>query len=280
VLDGRHGEHEPWTAGMSAPVSVRADGRVTVVTIERPERRNAVDLPTAKALFDAFRRFDEDGLSDVAVLTGAGGAFCAGADLKALAEGETRPVEPEGEFGPMGPTRLKLNKPVIAAIEGPAVAGGMELALWCDLRIAARSAVFGIFNRRFGVPLIDLGTIRLPRIVGHGRALELILTGRAVGAEEALRIGLVNEVTEDGGALTRAVALAHALSAFPQTAMRNDRLSALEQWELTGADAIANEVERGLDAIASGETAEGSERFRDGEGRHGAFATKADPPAS
>jgi enoyl-CoA hydratase len=265
---------------MSATVSVRVDGRVTVVTIERPERRNAVDLPTAKALFDAFRRFDEDGLSDVAVLTGAGGAFCAGADLKALAEGETRPVEPEGEFGPMGPTRLKLNKPVIAAIEGPAVAGGMELALWCDLRIAARSAVFGVFNRRFGVPLIDLGTIRLPRIVGHGRALELILTGRAVGAEEALRIGLVNEVTEDGGALTRAVALAHALSAFPQTAMRNDRLSALEQWELSGAEAIANEVERGLDAIASGETAEGSERFRDGEGRHGAFATKADPPAS
>ena len=271
MLDGRHGEHELWTAGMSATVSVRADGRVTVVTIERPERRNAVDLPTAKALFDAFRRFDEDGLSDVAVLTGAGGAFCAGADLKALAEGETRPVEPDGEFGPMGPTRLKLGKPVIAAIEGPAVAGGMELALWCDLRIAARSAVFGVFNRRFGVPLIDLGTIRLPRIVGHGRALELILTGRAVGAEEALRIGLVNEVTEDGGALTRAVALAHALSAFPQTAMRNDRLSALEQWELGGAEAIANEVERGLDAIASGETAEGSERFRDGEGRHGRF---------
>ena len=162
-----------------------------------------VDLATAKALFDAFRRFDADATADVAVLTGAGGAFCAGADLKALAEGERRPSSP-GEFGPMGPTRLKLAKPVIAAVEGPAIAGGMELALWCDLRIAARSTVFGLFNRRFGMPLIDLGTIRLPRIVGHGRALELILTGRAVGAEEALRIGLVNELTEDGEALARA----------------------------------------------------------------------------
>src|SRR5208282_2884585 len=155
--------------------------------------------------------------SDVAVLTGAGGAFCAGADLKALAEGERRPVEPEGEFGPMGPTRLKLGKPVIAAIEGPAVAGGMELALWCDLRIAGRSAVFGLYNRRFGVPLIDLGTIRLPRIVGHARA----------------------------------TALAHELSAFPQTAMRNDRLSAIEQWDLGGQEAVANEVARGLATIAS-----------------------------
>jgi enoyl-CoA hydratase len=256
---------------MSATVSTRKDGRVTVVTIERPARRNAVDLPTAKALFDAFRHFDEDAHADVAVLTGAGGAFCAGADLKALADGERRPVEPEGEFGPMGPTRLRLGKPVIAAVEGPAVAGGMELALWCDLRIAARSAVFGLFNRRFGVPLIDLGTIRLPRIVGHGRALELILTGRAVSAEEALRIGLVNELTEDGGALARAVALAGTLSGFPQTAMRNDRLSALEQWDLGGPEAIANEVELGLDTIASGETADGSARFKDGAGRHGRF---------
>ena len=174
-------------SGGRATISIRTDERVTIVTIERPERRNAVDLATARALFDAFNRFDADPNADVAVLTGAGGAFCAGADLKAIAEGETRPIEPDGAFGPMGPTRLKLGKPVIAAIEGPAVAGGMELALWCDLRIAARSAVFGVFNRRFGVPLIDLGTIRLPRIVGHGRALELILTGRAVGAEEALR---------------------------------------------------------------------------------------------
>ena len=188
---------------------------MTVVTIERPERRNAVDLATARALFEAFRRFDADPDSDVAVLTGAGGAFCAGADLKAIAEGETRPIEPDGDFGPMGPTRLRLGKPVIAAIEGPAVAGGMELALWCDLRIAARSSVFGLFNRRFGVPLIDLGTIRLPRIVGHGRALELILTGRAVGAEEALRIGLISEVTEDGQALARALGLARTLCGFP-----------------------------------------------------------------
>src|SRR5271166_6357891 len=266
-------------ARMSATVAIRAEGRVTVVTIERPKRRNAVDLETAKALFDAFMRFDEDANTDVAVLTGAGGAFCAGADLKALAEGERRPVEPEGEFGPMGPTRLKLGKPVIAAIEGPAVAGGMELALWCDLRIAARSAVFGLFNRRFGVPLIDLGTIRLPRIVGHGRALELILTGRAVGAEEALRIGLISEMDFDGEARARAVALAHELSAFPQTAMRNDRLSAIAQWDLGGEEAVANEVARGLATIASGETSEGSARFADGAGRHGQFAPGGKTPA-
>ena len=250
-------------------VSTRADGRVTVVTIERPERRNAVDLPTARALFDAFKSFDADPAADVAVLTGGGGAFCAGADLKAIADGETRPIEPDGAFGPMGPTRLALGKPVIAAIEGPAVAGGMELALWCDLRIAARSAVFGVFNRRFGVPLIDLGTIRLPRIVGHGRALELILTGRAVGAEEALHIGLVNEVTEDGQALARAVALARTLSGFPQTAMRNDRMSEIEQWDLSGPAAIANEVAWGLKTLASGEASAGSARFKDGAGRHG-----------
>jgi enoyl-CoA hydratase len=206
------------------------------------------------------------------VLAGSGGAFCAGADLKALAEGETRPVEPDGEFGPMGPTRLKLTKPVIAAIEGPAVAGGMELALWCDLRIAARSAVFGVFNRRFGVPLIDLGTIRLPRIVGHGRALELILTGRAVSAQEALRIGLINELAEDGQALVRALALAQTLCAFPQTAMRNDRMSSIEQWELSAPAAIANEVSRGLETIASGEASAGSARFASGAGRHGSFA--------
>jgi enoyl-CoA hydratase len=250
-------------------VSTRADGRVTVVTIERPERRNALDLATARALFDAFQRFDADLDSDVAVLTGAGGAFCAGADLKAIAEGETRPIQPDGDFGPMGPTRLKLGKPVIAAIEGPAVAGGMELALWCDLRIAARSAVFGLFNRRFGVPLIDLGTIRLPRIIGHGRALELILTGRAVGAEEALSIGLVNELTEDGRALARAVALARTLCGFPQAAMRNDRMSAIEQWDLSGAAAIANEVAWGLKTLASGEASAGSALFRGGAGRHG-----------
>lgn len=256
---------------MSQTLSVRKDGRLTIVTIERPERRNAVDLATARALYEAFKGFDADPDADVAVLTGAGGAFCAGADLKALAEGETGRFERDGDFGPMGPTRLQLGKPVIAAIEGPAVAGGMELALWCDLRIAGRSATFGIFNRRFGVPLIDLGTIRLPRIVGHGRAMELILTGRPVGAEEALRIGLVNEVTEDGGALARAAALADRLSAFPQDAMRNDRRSAIEQWGMDANAAQANEIARGLATLASGEADAGWSRFAAGEGRGGRF---------
>ena len=261
---------------MTAKVSVRADGRVTVVTIERAERRNAIDLETARALLDAFKRFDADPIAAVAVLTGAGGAFCAGADIKALAEGDFEPIEPDGEFGPMGPTRLKLAKPVIAAVEGPAIAGGMELALWCDLRIAARSAVFGFFNRRFGMPIVDVGTIRLPRIIGHGRALELILTGRPVGAEEALRIGLVNELTEDGEALARAVALAQTLCGFPQTAMRNDRRSAIEQWDLRGPAAIANEVTRGLATIASGETLAGLARFKGGAGRHGSFTSESE----
>jgi enoyl-CoA hydratase len=255
--------------GEQPTVLTRADGRVTVVTIYRPERRNAVDLMTARALFEAFKSFDADPTADVAVLTGDGGAFCAGADLKAIADGETRPVDPGGDFGPMGPTRLQLGKPVIAAIEGPAVAGGLELALWCDLRIAARSAVFGVFNRRFGVPLIDLGTIRLPRIVGHGRALELILTGRAVRAEEALSIGLINELTEDGEALPRALALARTLSGFPQTAMRSDRMSAIEQWGLDEPAATANEVAWGLKTLASGEASAGSAHFKGGAGRHG-----------
>ena len=256
-------------------VSTRADGRVTVVTIDRPQRRNAVDFATARALFDAFKRFDADPNADIALLTGVGGVFCAGFDLKALAGSEPNVIDPEGEFGPMGPTRLRLAKPVIAAIEGPAVAGGMELALWCDLRIAARSAVLGIFNRRFGVPLVDLGTIRLPRIVGHGRALELILTGRPVGAEEALRIGLVTDLTEDGEALTRALTLARTLCGFPQTAMRNDRLSAIEQWDLEWAAAIANEVVLGAKTIEGGETRQGLARFASGAGRHGRFEPDA-----
>ena len=255
--------------GERSTVFTRAEGRVTVVTIDRPERRNAVDLKTARALFDAFKSFDADPAADVAVLTGAGDAFCAGADLKAIADGETGRFKPDGDFGPMGPTRLQLGKPVIAAIEGPAVAGGLELALWCDLRIAARSAVFGVFNRRFGVPLIDLGTIRLPRIIGHGRALELILTGRAVDADEGLRIGLVNEVTGAGQALARALALARTLGGFPQTAMRNDRMSAIEQWGLDGPEATANEVAWGVKTLASGEASAGSARFKGGAGRHG-----------
>jgi enoyl-CoA hydratase len=255
--------------GDGTGVRVERDGPVTVVTIDRPERRNAVDAAAAAALADAFRAADRDPGTAVAVLTGAGGAFCAGADLKAIAEGRPPRVAADGD-GPMGPTRLRLSKPVLAAIEGPAVAGGLELALWCDLRVAAEGATLGILNRRFGVPLIDLGTIRLPRIVGHGRALDLILTGRAVGAAEALAMGLVNRVVPDGQALAVAVELAHQLAALPQAALRNDRLSVLEQWDLPEAEAVANELRRGLATLASGETAAGAASFAAGQGRSGA----------
>jgi enoyl-CoA hydratase len=256
---------------MSETVSMSIRDRVAVVTIERPQHRNAVDLPTSKDLLSAFKSFDVNDEVDVAILTGAGGSFCAGADLKALAAGERKPVNPDGEFAPMGPTRLRLQKPVIAAIEGPAVAGGMELALWCDLRIVARSAVLGIFNRRFGVPLVDLGTIRLPRLIGQGRALELILTGRPVEAQEALAIGLVNAVVDDGTALENALIWAKKISAFPQNALRNDRMSVMEQWDLDEVSAIANEIKHGLATIQSGETLSGSNRFSNGVGRHGKF---------
>jgi len=256
---------------VSNTISTHTVDRVTIITIERPDRRNAVDLETAIALINAFKAFDVDDDADVGILTGAGGAFCAGADLQALAAGEVKPVEPEGDFAPMGPTRLRLSKPVIAAIEGPAVAGGMELALWCDLRVAGVSAVMGIFNRRFGVPLVDLGTIRLPRLIGEGRAMELILTGRPVTAEEALAIGLVTKVVKDGEALDSALELARSLCAFPQSAMRNDRLSVLEHYELSEADAISNEIKHGKATIASGETLAGSTRFSGGAGRHGSF---------
>jgi enoyl-CoA hydratase len=249
-------------------VRVERDGPVTVVTIDRPERRNAVDGPAAAALAGAFRDFDRDPGASVAVLTGAGGAFCAGADLKAIAAGRPPRVAGDGD-GPMGPTRLRLSKPVLAAIEGAAVAGGLELALWCDLRVAAEGAVLGVFNRRFGVPLIDLGTIRLPRLVGHGRAMDLILTGRPVGAAEALTMGLVNRVVPDGTARVAAVGLARELAALPQAALRNDRLSAIEQWDLAEADAVANELRRGTATIASGETAAGAASFAAGQGRHG-----------
>ena len=247
-------------------VSARAAGRVAIVTIDRPERRNAVDLRTARALYEAFKRFDADEGADVAILAGAGGYFCAGADLKALAEGEPRRFEPDGDFGPMGPTRLKLAKPVIAAVEGPAVAGGLELALWCDLRIAARSATFGVFNRRFGVPLVDLGTIRLPRVIGHGRAMDLILTGRAVGAEEALRIGLVNEIVADGEALNRALALAETLCGFPQGAMRRPPVGD----RAVGASRTRGGAQRGR-AWPGGDRdgRAGAARFRDGAGPGG-----------
>ena len=245
------------------------DGPVRVVTIDRPERRNAVDAATATALADAFRAFDADDGAAVAVLTGAGGAFCAGADLQALAAGESPDrVRFDGD-GPMGPTRLVLSKPVIAAIEGPAVAGGLELALWCDLRVAARDSVLGVYCRRFGVPLVDLGTVRLPRLIGHSRAMDLILTGRGVPGDEAGAIGLVNRVVEPGAALAEAVRLAHELAGLPQAAMRNDRLSAIEQWSLPYDEAVRNEVARGLETLRSGEALEGAAAFTGGAGRHG-----------
>lgn len=255
-------------------VLISRDGPVLIVTINRPERRNAVDAASAAALFDAFTAFDGDDECLVAVLTGAEGAFCAGADLKALAEGEHgKRVQAGGvaTLAPMGPTRMRLSKPVIAAIEGYAVAGGAELALWCDLRVMAEAATFGIYCRRFGVPLIDLGTIRLPRLIGHSRAMDLILTGRAVDAQEALAIGLANRIAPAGQALTNAVALAKEIAAFPQTCLRNDRLSAIEQWDLSESVAIDNEIARGLDTLRSGEAAAGAARFSGGEGRHGKF---------
>jgi enoyl-CoA hydratase len=249
-------------------VVVEHDGPVTVVTINRPERRNAVDSVCADQLRQAFVAFDADDERSVAVLTGSQGSFCAGADLKAVAEGDRRPIPDHGP-GPMGPTRLTLSKPVIAAVEGYAVAGGIELALWCDLRVAADDAIFGVFCRRFGVPLCDLGTVRLPRIVGHGRALDLILTGRAVQAPEALQMGLANRVVPPGQALAAARALAHQLAALPQVCLRSDRMSALEQWGLTEEDAAVGEARRGRDVIRSGETLEGAVRFAGGAGRGG-----------
>jgi len=252
-------------------VQYDADGAVVVVTIDRPEVRNAVDRRTAAELADAFRRFDADESRAVAILTGAGGAFCAGADLKAVATSGGNRMTAEGD-GPMGPTRMRLSKPVIAAVEGHAVAGGLELALWCDMRVAARDAVFGVYCRRWGVPLVDGGTVRLPRLIGESHALDLILTGRGVSGDEALRIGLANRIVEPGQALTAARELAGQIAAFPQGCMRSDRLSALEQWDLPFDDAIANELRRGLAVVASGETAAGAGRFAAGAGRHGSFA--------
>jgi len=246
-------------------------GAVLVVTIDRPEVRNAIDRPTASALASAFRAFDSDASQSVAVLTGAGGVFCAGADLKAVAAGEGRgtALRPDGD-GPLGPTRLTLTKPVIAAVEGWAVAGGLELALWCDLRVAATDAVFGVFCRRWGVPLVDGGTIRLPRLIGHSHALDLILTGRGVAGEEARGMGLVNRLAPPGSALAYAVELAHELASLPQGCLRSDRRSAHEQWDLPLDRALANETRLGLEVITSGETREGAQRFAGGAGRHGA----------
>ena len=254
-----------------ATIKVENHGRVTLVSLSRPEVRNAVDGVTAAALARAFREFDADEQSDVAVLYGEYGTFCAGADLKAVAaEQGMNSLSIEGD-GPMGPSRMVLAKPVIAAIAGHAVAGGLELALWCDLRVVEQSAVLGVYCRRWGVPLIDGGTIRLPRLIGHSRAMDLILTGRGVSAEEALQMGLANRVVADGAALDAALALAQQLAQFPQQCLRSDRLSAYEQWGLSLEDALGNEFQRGMQVIASRETVTGASRFAAGKGRHGNF---------
>jgi enoyl-CoA hydratase len=251
-------------------VRFETDARCAIITIDRPHVRNAVDGPTANALADAFRRFDTAPELDVAILTGAGDTFCAGADLKAVASGTGNRVAAEGD-GPMGPTRMLLQKPVIAAVEGHAVAGGLELAVWCDLRVAATDAVFGVYCRRWGVPLCDGGTIRLPRLIGHSHALDLILTGRGVAGDEAKAMGLVNRLVAPGTALTAALELAHQLSRFPQHCLRSDRLSSYRQWSLDQDAALREETTLGRDVIRSGETLAGASRFAGGAGRHGDF---------
>ena len=252
----------------SAAVCVSRDGPVTTVLLSRPERRNAVDGPTAQALADAFRAFDADAGAAVAVLAGDGGVFCAGADLTAVGTQSGNRVQDDGD-GPMGPTRMRLSKPVIAAIAGHAVAGGLELALWCDLRVAEEDAVLGVFCRRWGVPLIDGGTVRLPRLIGVSRAMDMILTGRPVGAEEAERMGLVNRVVPIGTSLAAAQELAAALARFPQACLREDRLSVLEQEAMDEDEALANELVHGRRSLL--EVRAGLERFRSGAGRHGTF---------
>jgi enoyl-CoA hydratase len=254
----------------SESVEIRDDGPVRVVTINRPERRNAVDGATATALEEAFAAFDTDDSTSVAVLTGAGGTFCAGADLKAMTTGSGNRVTENGP-GPMGPTRLSLSKPVIAAVEGFAVAGGLELAVWCDLRVAADDAVFGVYCRRWGVPLVDGGTVRLPRLIGQSHALDLILTGRGVSGQEAQAMGLVNRLTAPGRALEAAVELGQQIAAFPQVCMRNDRRSTYDQWSLDLDGALTVEHRYGMATIDSGETRAGAARFAAGEGRHGRF---------
>jgi enoyl-CoA hydratase len=247
------------------------EGSVAVVTIERPEARNAVDGPTAEALAQAFRDVDADRSLLVAVLTGGGGTFCAGADLKAVSAGRGNRVVPLPADGPLGVTRMLLSKPTIAAVEGFAVAGGLELALWCDLRVAAQDATFGVYCRRWGVPLLDGGTIRLPRLIGHSHALDMILTGRGVAGPEALQMGLANRLVEPGHALDGAIELARQLTNFPQRCLRGDRTSSYEQWGLSLDAALQNEYRIGKAVIDSGETLEGATRFAQGEGRHGAF---------
>ena len=245
-------------------------GKIYTVIIDNPEVHNAVNGPTAKQLADAFRNFEQDDDALVAVLWGANGTFCAGANLKAISEGHGNRVEKDGD-APMGPTRMVLSKPVIAAVAGFAVAGGLELALWCDMRVVEKDAIFGVFCRRFGVPLIDGGTVRLPRLIGLSRAMDMILTGRPVGAEEALSWGLANRVVEVGQSRQEAERLAREIAAFPKRCMRNDRLSAYEQFSMNIKDAIANEFEYGMKTLASGEFLRGSKAFTDGKGKHGKF---------
>jgi enoyl-CoA hydratase len=247
-------------------ISYESDGPVRVVTIDRPEVANAIDRPTAEALADAFRRFESEAEAAVAVLTGANGTFCAGADLKAMREpGAPRAsrVEPDGD-GPVGPTRMLLRKPVIAAVEGHAVAGGLELAAWCDLRVAAEDATFGVYCRRWGIPLMDGGTIRLARLLGHSHALDLILTGRGVSGEEALRMGLANRIVSTGEALTSALELARDVASRPQAALRSDRLSSYEQWSLPLDDALANEYRHGMATLETGELFGGLDSYESG----------------
>jgi enoyl-CoA hydratase len=253
---------------MNEAVTVRRDGPVWIVLLNRPAQRNAVDGPTAQALSEAFRAFAAQPDASVAVLHGEGGVFCAGADLKAVGTADGNRVAPDGD-GPMGPTRMRLGKPVIAAVAGPAVAGGLELALWCDLRVAEPGAVFGVFCRRWGVPLIDGGTVRLPRLIGTSRAMDMILTGRPVSAQEAEQIGLVNRLVPTGESLAAAIKLARDLARFPQRCLREDRLSALEQAGHDEPVAMANEFEHGRRSLT--EVQDGLERFRRGAGRHGEF---------
>ncbi|MGH7812498.1 MAG: crotonase/enoyl-CoA hydratase family protein [Candidatus Binataceae bacterium] len=252
-------------------VQFTADGEIATVTINRPEVRNAVDRPTAVGLAEAFRRFDGDDSLSVAILTGVNGAFCAGMDLKATASTDRGTRVSEDGDGPLGCSRMLLKKPVIAAVEGHAVAGGLELALWCDMRVAARDAIFGVYCRRFGVPLMDGGTIRLPRLIGMSHAMDLILTGRGVGGEEAFRMGLANRVVEPGHALEAARELAKQIAAFPQRCMRSDRRSAYECWDKPLDVAFPIEFRHALETIKTHETREGVARFVSGEGRHGKF---------
>ena len=266
----------------TATLLIRQEDDLLIVTINRPERRNAVDRATADALADIFLKFEKDDALSVAILTGASGHFCAGADLRAITEGTGNRIEPPSDNpldakAPMGPTRLQLSKPIIAAIEGNAVAGGLELALWCDMRVAAEDATFGVYCRRFGVPLIDGGTVRLPRLIGASRAMDMILTGRAVDAVEAHQWGLANRIAKSGEALADAIKLARGLAALPQTCLRHDRASALQQWSLSEREALAAEFALGQKTLESGETLKGAARFASGEGRGGAtVSTKKD----